>query len=343
MELAGLKKLIAQKESLKVDFKRDVHQSSVQDMCKDIAAFANTEGGHILVGVEDNGNVIGVDWNVEKESLVAQQGMNCMPPIIVRFNEVPYPKLGTVVAVEIQKSTYIHRDANFRFPQRLGDRTVFMDTAQFISILRMKNLISSESQLNSPTPQVRGKPKKVEFLAKNLDSPKPLLRAEALIDLGNISWHLAVEEIPEFLKKVHSALKDEDATARIAALDLVSNLSYRMNEKRRKEYRHELAPTITDMVSHDKDANVRVRALLTLANIGANNVVDVVVSMGLNEPDETYPKFNLQNIMMRVVEAGLGYEMTQRLYSELATVKTPETEKRLKEILGWVRQTNWAR
>lgn len=343
MELAELKKLIAQRESLKVDFKRDVHQSSVQDMCKDIAAFANTEGGHILVGVEDKGKVVGVDWNSEKENLVTQQGMRCLPQIIVQFHEVNYPRVGTVVAVEIQKSSYIHSDLNQRFPQRLGDRTVFMDTAQFISVLRTKNLIGSESQVNSPIPQVRGKPKKVEFLVKNLDSPKPLVRAEALIDLGNVSWHVAIEEIPEFLRKVNSALKDEDIAARIAALDLVANLSYRMNDKRKKEYREELAPIFTDMVAHDKDSNVRTRALLTLAQIGAENVVEVIVSLGLNEPDETYPKLNLQNIMMRVAEAGLGYDMTKRLYSELAAAKTPETEKRLKEILGWARQTNWAR
>ena len=35
--------------------------SAVADLCKEVIAFANTRGGTLYIGVEDNGTVVGVD------------------------------------------------------------------------------------------------------------------------------------------------------------------------------------------------------------------------------------------------------------------------------------------
>ncbi|MEG0620565.1 MAG: putative DNA binding domain-containing protein [Raoultibacter sp.] len=45
------------KESHTLEFKREV----TKDFCKEIVAFANTSGGRILVGVADDGQVVGID------------------------------------------------------------------------------------------------------------------------------------------------------------------------------------------------------------------------------------------------------------------------------------------
>jgi predicted HTH transcriptional regulator len=41
-----------------VDFKRDL--SSRKSVLKDIVAFANTAGGAVVIGVDDDGSVVGV-------------------------------------------------------------------------------------------------------------------------------------------------------------------------------------------------------------------------------------------------------------------------------------------
>ena len=47
-------------ESDKVELKREI----VKDLDKEIIAFLNTEGGTIYVGVEDDGTVVGIDYNL---------------------------------------------------------------------------------------------------------------------------------------------------------------------------------------------------------------------------------------------------------------------------------------
>ena len=39
----------------------ELKSSVVADLCKEVIAFANTKGGTLYIGVEDNGTVVGVD------------------------------------------------------------------------------------------------------------------------------------------------------------------------------------------------------------------------------------------------------------------------------------------
>ncbi|HIJ57870.1 MAG TPA: ATP-binding protein [Deltaproteobacteria bacterium] len=55
-----LKTLLAKGETLTVEFKSDVKGLSDRDLVAAVAAMANTEGGLILLGVEDDGTVTGV-------------------------------------------------------------------------------------------------------------------------------------------------------------------------------------------------------------------------------------------------------------------------------------------
>jgi ATP-dependent DNA helicase RecG len=59
-----LEKLIAQGENRAVEFKSaQVRQESI---AKEIVAFANSQGGVLLLGVEDNGEITGVEEGNKK-------------------------------------------------------------------------------------------------------------------------------------------------------------------------------------------------------------------------------------------------------------------------------------
>lgn len=55
--------LITQGESLTLDFKFEISDS--RKIAKTFAAFANTEGGKLLIGVKDNGKIAGIRTNEE--------------------------------------------------------------------------------------------------------------------------------------------------------------------------------------------------------------------------------------------------------------------------------------
>jgi predicted HTH transcriptional regulator len=62
MDMNGheLKKILAKGETLTVEFKSDVKGLPDRDLVAAIVAMANTEGGLIFLGVEDDGTVTGV-------------------------------------------------------------------------------------------------------------------------------------------------------------------------------------------------------------------------------------------------------------------------------------------
>ena len=51
--------LIAQGESKTLEFKRELPR--FEQIAKTVIAFANTSGGKLLIGVDDNGSLVGVD------------------------------------------------------------------------------------------------------------------------------------------------------------------------------------------------------------------------------------------------------------------------------------------
>jgi len=52
--------LIAQGEGLTVEFKRELSAKDAVGICKEVAAFATSNGGHILLGVGDNKDIYGL-------------------------------------------------------------------------------------------------------------------------------------------------------------------------------------------------------------------------------------------------------------------------------------------
>jgi len=79
--------LINQGENSSVEFKlQEVHPDSI---AKEIVAFANTQGGTILFGVDDTGAVIGIDDSKNWEAWIANIARNnIVPSIHVGYNKI---------------------------------------------------------------------------------------------------------------------------------------------------------------------------------------------------------------------------------------------------------------
>ena len=74
-----VKKIISQREGINLDFKQSI--SNQQKIAKSIVAFANTQGGTIVVGVSDRGQITGVDPEEEKFMLGEAIINFCAPTI----------------------------------------------------------------------------------------------------------------------------------------------------------------------------------------------------------------------------------------------------------------------
>ncbi|PHS35827.1 MAG: histidine kinase [Alkaliphilus sp.] len=62
MDNARIKQMIENGENLYVEFKKEINKSFAEE----VVSFLNTEGGTILIGVDDKGEVIGINKNLEE-------------------------------------------------------------------------------------------------------------------------------------------------------------------------------------------------------------------------------------------------------------------------------------
>ena len=80
-----MERIIPQNESLTVEFKSDLKKYPDSDIFEAVVAFANTEGGSLFLGVEDNGEITGVHESHKNPiTLSAYIANNTVPPVSIR-------------------------------------------------------------------------------------------------------------------------------------------------------------------------------------------------------------------------------------------------------------------
>lgn len=131
MRLKDVKALIEEGEGFELEFKRKV--STPQKVAKTLISFANTKGGIILFGVDDDKKIVGVDSEKEEVEMIRTAGdYYCDPPLEPIIDIVPY-RGKDVIVVTVEESTqkphYLNIDdeetnGGTRVYIRVNDKTV---------------------------------------------------------------------------------------------------------------------------------------------------------------------------------------------------------------------------
>lgn len=80
-----IRQLIREGEHQQLDFKFEISDS--RKIARTLAAFSNTDGGKLLIGVKDNGAIAGVRSEEEFFMLDAAATMYCKPPVSLEYQK----------------------------------------------------------------------------------------------------------------------------------------------------------------------------------------------------------------------------------------------------------------
>ena len=80
-DTAYIRSLISEGEHVRQDFKFEISDS--RKIARSLSAFANTEGGRLLIGVKDNGRIAGVRSEEEMYMVEAAAQVYCTPGVEV--------------------------------------------------------------------------------------------------------------------------------------------------------------------------------------------------------------------------------------------------------------------
>lgn len=97
MDYKDVKRLIEEGEGFEIEFKRKV--STPEKIARALIAFANTKGGHILFGVDDDGSIVGVESEKSEVEMIRNAGLlHCSPEIEPLIDIVPFNGDDVIVA-----------------------------------------------------------------------------------------------------------------------------------------------------------------------------------------------------------------------------------------------------
>ncbi len=142
MDYRDVDHLIEEGEGFEIEFKRKV--STPEKIARALIAFANTRGGHILFGVDDDGSIVGVESEKSEVDLIVTAGAQfCDPPIEPALDIVAYDGKDVIVAYveESDRKPHVYTGTNgqgdpgTRVYIRVNDKTV-MASREVVKVLR---------------------------------------------------------------------------------------------------------------------------------------------------------------------------------------------------------------
>ena len=135
-----LQQLIEEGEHQQQDFKFEI--SDARKIARSLSAFANTDGGRLLIGVKDNGRIAGVRSEEEVYMIEAAAQLYCLPQVEIAMHT--YTIEGkTVLIAEIPKAVEKPVQAQvapgkYMAYVRIADENI-LATAVHLAVWRQKN------------------------------------------------------------------------------------------------------------------------------------------------------------------------------------------------------------
>jgi predicted HTH transcriptional regulator len=146
MNLIEFNKILEQGENSTIEFKRKV--STYKKIAKEIIAFANSKGGTILFGIDDDKTICGVESEKGEIELIEETcSFYCVPPISPEISIFNY-KSKDIIIVNIDQSRdkpHFLFDGTTKFTKdskvyiRVNDKSV-LASKEVIQVLRNENI-----------------------------------------------------------------------------------------------------------------------------------------------------------------------------------------------------------
>lgn len=187
-----------------VGFKRRKATGVAWDIAETLSAMANADGGTLLLGVEDDKTVTGVDYPDDKLSLFRQATQNLLrPPLKARLTELDHEGR-RVLAFEVDPSPVPHQLSDGRYLLRVRDQNMPFPADQIAALKSAKASGQYERQFVHEARFEDLDPGLLAQFAQRLNDPRPveeiLYRDYRLIDFHNGRPRLTLAALLLFAK-----------------------------------------------------------------------------------------------------------------------------------------------
>jgi len=181
---------IAEGEHQQQDFKHQITDS--RKIARTISAFANTDGGRLLIGVKDNGNINGVNSHEEIHMIEAAADFYSHPPVDVQYQ---HHKVGgkevleAIVQASKEKPHFVKEKDGKRIAYFRKDDENFPVSGVLIKLWRQQKKEAKTIEIKEKEAQL------LSFLQEN-----PYITVKRYAGLAQVSFSKAEDLLATFIR-----------------------------------------------------------------------------------------------------------------------------------------------
>jgi len=185
-----INELISQGENLYQDFKFAINDS--RKIARSLVAFSNTKGGRLLIGVKDNGSIVGVKTDEEYYMIQAAAEMYCKPKVIFETRNwvVSGKKVLEIIIPESRRKPHMSLDENNRWLAyiRVADENILANIVMIKVWQKRSNPGGIKINYNEPSKLL------LTYLSNN-----ECIRLSSVLKLTKISYQRAVNILSDLI------------------------------------------------------------------------------------------------------------------------------------------------
>lgn len=190
--------MIEEGENLHCEFKQRF--SSHEKIAKEMIAFANTKGGYIIFGIEDDGSVTGVASEKGEAELIAEAaGRYCEPPVRYTIDYIDLNNKEIVVVEVFESDVKPHRLQDYLPELDISKAQVYVrvNDKSMLASKEMVRILRTDTAQSELTKYVIGINEKVvfDYLDKNES-----INVKLLSRLANISERRASRTLVKLVR-----------------------------------------------------------------------------------------------------------------------------------------------
>ena len=177
--------LIEKGEGLNIEFKQRF--STHEKIAKEMIAFANTRGGFILIGVDDDKSVYGIESEKSDIDLVNDAADKfCEPPVNLKIDTIEIDEKDLLIVEVIESKIKPHRLQDYKKDFALNTAQVYVrvNDKSVLASKEMIKLLQSRTAGKTLEKYVVGDKEKIVF---NLLDQKETITVKELSKFANIS------------------------------------------------------------------------------------------------------------------------------------------------------------
>src|SRR5690606_29010690 len=150
MDQTELNKILNQGEGVRIEFK-EAQNGIPASFYDTICSFLNREGGIIILGVQDNGTVLGLNGqnlkNLKQDIVTALNNPDVLSPIFpLPVEEVVHPT-GTLLYIRIPLSSFVHKHRNVIYDRENDSDFRVTNEARIADLYARKRNTFTENQI----------------------------------------------------------------------------------------------------------------------------------------------------------------------------------------------------